>query len=146
MTKNHGSEPLPTGTEEAREKTRAFLGDPSRWKNVRLDLRMSGPPGFPGVRVSLTGDGRLKSGKTELPPIDPVKSKEIFNLLIEEAFTEIRVGNDPGVPGEILISLELSRGRWRHHRKECFSHCQPQSFARIVAAVQGLVQSRRGNA
>ena len=97
------------------------------------------PAGQPGLLVSLTGDGRLKSGKTELPPIDPGKTREVFNLFIEEAFTEFDVGNEPGIPGEILVSLEISVGLWRRHRVEGFAHTPHPRFARLVAAIQGLV-------
>jgi hypothetical protein len=146
ITKADGSAPLSNGgippTEEARQKTRAFLGDESKWKNVRIRLQMVGPPGYPGMQVSLTGDGRLKYGKTELPPVDPTKTKEVFRLFIEEAFTEIDVESQCGVPGEIAISLELSRGLWRHRRIECFVQSQPQRFARLVTCVQGFVDGR----
>jgi len=149
-TKTDGSAPLPNGgippTEEARQKTRAFLGDQSKWKNVRICLQMSGPPGYPGLFVSLTGDGRLMYGKTELPPVDPGKTKEVFNLFIEEAFTEIEVGNEPGAAGEVLVSLEVSIGLWHRHRLECFFHRQPQRFACLVAALQRLVQGKKGQA
>lgn len=108
-------------TDEARHKIRAFRGDESNWRQARLCLQRSGAPGYPGAPVSLRGDGRLRKGKTELPTVDRSNENTAYHLFIEGAFTESDAGNEPSVPGEILISLKPSVGICRRHHLRCFA-------------------------
>jgi len=144
MTEKEAKNPIPrAGMErppspEAREKTRAFLGDESKRKKACLSLEMSGPPGYPGLRVSLRGDGRLRRGNRQLPPLAPERTGKILDLFIEESFTEIEDGTTPGLPDEILVTLELKVGLWRRHRISRFVGSSSPRFDRLVAALQAL--------
>jgi len=133
--------------EAARGKTRTFLGpDLAR---ARIQLVRHTTYGLGGVTLELRGNGRAQIvkqpwGTAEKPQrlelrLEPAASQEVLAAFVDQAFTEIFLGQAVGVPDELFFELLLENAGGEIHRLGKFVRTEHARFDALVSLVHRTV-------
>ena len=133
--------------EVAREKTAAFIG---KRKRARVTVKRDTTYGLGGLAIVVSGDGKVEFHKQgwgderdrkHSQRITDEDVTRIFDALVEQAFSEMNVGRNPGYPDEIYISITLEGAGGSRTQGKFGSSPHPR-FDMLVGTILSTVAPR----
>lgn len=131
--------------EAERAKTRMFFGKLSA---ARILVARHGTFGLGGLSIEIRGNGTVTLQKDAFKPhqpavdhtarLDQAAVDRLFAAFIDEAFTELQIANQPGVPDELYVTVTI-RGVRGTHSLGKFASAKHPRFTRLVDLVRAEV-------
>ena len=132
------------------DKTRAFLGDESNWKDVQIELfDVQGL--FGGSNIYISGSGRAVVQTAEPQPgkglmekryemsLEERRVRDLINEFIKNDFLTISIQDRPGVPDEVRQRIVLINHRGESHTIQKWANDRNKGFDEIFHKIK-LVQ------